>query len=105
MRATQFCILTKQNLGRRFSASKMHLSPTVVLLLLIYCLMCFPLFVGVLCLSWFCYALLCFHFSFAIILKRKGKQVTWLLLYYRCIVTILPHGALGWSALCDSGIS
>ena len=60
----------QQNLGRRFSASKMHLSPSpfpavayvavrskaVIRLLLIYCLMHFPLFVGVLCLYLFCYA-------------------------------------------------
>ena len=52
----------------------------------IYCLMYFPLFVGVLCLSLFCYALLCIHSSFAIILKRK--LVALLLLSYRCIVTI-----------------
>ena len=50
--------------------------------------MCFLLFVGVLCLSLFCYALLCVHSSFAIILKRKRKLVALLLLSYRCIVTI-----------------
>ena len=60
----------------------------VVLLLLIYCLMYFPLFVGVLCLYLFCYALLYVHSSKAIILKRKRKQVALLLLYYRCSVTI-----------------
>ena len=38
--------------------------------------------------SLFCYALLCVHSSFAIILKRKGKLVALLLLSYRCIVTI-----------------
>ena len=43
---------------------------------------------GVLCLSLFCYALLCVPFSFAIILKRKRKLVALLLLSYRCIVTI-----------------
>ena len=43
------------------------------MLLLIYCLMYFPLFVEVLCLSLLCYALLCVHSSFAIILKRKRK--------------------------------
>ena len=43
---------------------------------------------GVLCLSVFCYALLCVHSSFAIILKRKTKLVALLLLFYRCIVTI-----------------
>ena len=49
--------------------------------------MYFLLFVGVLCLYLFCYALLCVHSSFAIILKRKRKLVA-LLLAYRCIVTI-----------------
>ena len=65
-------------------------SKAVFLLLLMYCLMYFPLFVhvGVLCLSLFCYALLCAHSSFAIILKRKRKLVDLLLLSYRCIVTI-----------------
>ena len=48
----------------------------------------FPLFVGGLCLSFFCYALLCVHSSFAIILKWKRKLVALLLLSYRCIVTI-----------------
>ena len=50
--------------------------------------MYFLLFVGVLCLSLFCYALLCVHSSFAIILKWKRKLVALLLLYYRCIVFI-----------------
>ena len=63
-------------------------SKAVVLLLLIYCLMYFPFFVGVLCLSLFCYALLCVHSSFAIILKRKRKLVVLLLLSYRCILTM-----------------
>ena len=63
-------------------------SKGVVLLLLIYCLMYFPLFVGVLCLSLFCYALLSVHSSFAIILKKKRKLVALLFLSYRCIITI-----------------
>ena len=33
-------------------------------------------------------SLICVHFSFAIILKRKRKLVALLLLTYRCIVTI-----------------
>ena len=41
---------------------------------------------GILCL--FCYALICVHSSFAIILKRKRKLVALLLLSYSCIVTI-----------------
>ena len=60
-------------------------SKAVVLLLLIYCLMYFPLFVGVLCLPLLCYALLCVHSSFTITLKRKRTLVALLLLYYRCI--------------------
>ena len=55
---------------------------------LIDCLMFFPLFVGVLCFSLFCYALLLVHSSFAIILMRRRKLVASLLLSYRCIVTI-----------------
>ena len=47
---------------------------------------------GVLCFSLFCYALLCVHSSFAIILKRKRKLVALLLLSYRCIFT---KGVLG----------
>ena len=58
------------------------------MLLLIHCLMYFPLFVGVLCLSLFCYALLCVHSSFAIILKRKRMLVALLLFSYIYIVTI-----------------
>ena len=50
--------------------------------------MYFPLFVGVLCLSLFCYALLCVHSSFANILKRKRNPVALLLLSYRCLVTV-----------------
>ena len=57
-------------------------------MLLIYCLMYFPLFVGVLCLSLFCYAVLCVHSSFAIILNKKRKLFVLLLLSYRCIATI-----------------
>ena len=61
----------------------------VLLLLLIYCLMYFPLFVGVLCFFLFCYTLLFVHSSFAITLKRKRKLDALLLLSYRRIVTII----------------
>ena len=47
------------------------------------------LFVGVLSFPLSCYALLCVHSSFEIILKRKRKLVVLLLLSYRCIVTIV----------------
>ena len=70
--------------------------------------MYFPLLVGVLYLSLFCYALLCVYSSFAIILKRKRKLVALLILSYRCIFTInvaLPHCAVGRSAVYDCGIS
>ena len=51
--------------------------------------MYFPLFVGVLCLSLICYALLYVHSSFATILKRKRKLRAWLLLsFVRCLVTV-----------------
>ena len=74
-------------------------SGAVVLLLLICCLMYFPLFVGVLCLSLFCYALLCVHSSIAIILKRKRKLVALLLLSdllsgrgfcLQCVIVVFP---------------
>ena len=80
-----FCVLTTTESRMKTCASKMHLSPpvakaavrskAVVLLLLFYCLMYFPLFVGFLCLSLICYALLYVHSSFAIILNRKRKLV------------------------------
>ena len=63
-------------------------------------------------LSLFCYALLCVHSSFEIILKRKRKLVA--LLVYNIVLQIfcyckisvaLPHGAVGLSAVCDCGIS
>ena len=37
----------------------------------------------------FCYALLCVHFSFAIILKRKRNLVALLVLSCRCIVNLI----------------
>ena len=74
-------------------------------MLLVYCLMYFSLFVGVLCLSLSWYALLCVLFKFAIILKRKRELVALLLIvlrmscYCKCFVALL-HGAVGWSAVC-----
>ena len=59
----------------------------------------FPLFVRVLCSFSFCYALLCVHSSFAIILKRKKKAgcfsifVLQMYCYYKCAVT-LPLSAV-----------
>ena len=86
------------------------LTQTVAMLLLVYCLMCFPLFVGVLCLYLFCYALLCVHSSFAINLEEEEKAgcfaiiVLQMYCYYKCYVA-LPHGTVGWSAVCDCDIS
>ena len=48
----------------------------------------FPLFVGVLCLSLFWYALLCVLSSFAIILKKKRELVALPLLSYGRLVTV-----------------
>ena len=50
--------------------------------------MYFPLIVGVLCLSLFCYALLCVFSNFAIVLIRKRELVSLLLLSYECLVTV-----------------
>ena len=77
-------------------------SKAVVLLLLIYCLMYFPLFVGVLCLSLFWYALIWVHSSFTLILKRKKKLIALLLLSYRCLVTVnvlWPFLTMPWVGL------
>ena len=66
---------------------------------------------GFLCLSLFWHALLCVLSSFAIILERKRELIALLLLSYGCFVTVnilsvaLPHGAVGWSTVCDCGIS
>ena len=68
-----------------------------------YVIVVFPDHTRLLFLSLFCYALLCVYFSFTIILKRKRKLVALLLLY--CYSVALPHGAVGWSAVCDYGIS
>ena len=48
-----------------------------------YCLMYFPLLVGVLCLSLFCHAVLCVLSSVAIILERKRELVALLFVVLR----------------------
>ena len=60
--------------------------------------------------SLFCYALLCVLSSFAIILTRKRELVTLLKLSSWCRMTFkysvaLPRGVMGWSAVCECGIS
>ena len=65
---------------------------------------------GVLCLSLFCYALLCVHFIFCNHLEEEEKAgcfaivVLQMYCYYKWYVA-LPHGAVAWFALCDCGIS
>ena len=99
MPAKQFGgLTTTESRVKIWHQKKIHLRPSlvqaavrskaVVLLLLIYCLMHLQLFVGVLCLSLFCYALLCVHSSFEIILKKESKLVALLLLSYIYIVTV-----------------
>ena len=85
------------------------LTRLAVLLFMIYCLMYVPLFAWVLCWSLFWYAIL-LSSRFAIILTRKRELVALLLLYfwmscYRKCHVALPHGVVGWSAVCDCGIS
>ena len=66
-----------------------------------------PLCVGVLCLyirfviHYYKYV----HSSFAIILKRKRKLIVVLMSCYYKFSVAQPHGAMGWSAVCDCGIS
>ena len=50
--------------------------------------MYFQLFAGVLCLSFFCYALLCVHSSFVIIFTRKRELAALLSLSFGCLVTV-----------------
>ena len=63
-------------------------SKAVVLSLLIYCLMCYSLFMGPLCLSLFCCAVLCVHSGFAVVFGRGRKLVALLLLTYGCIIAV-----------------
>ena len=64
----------------------------------------------VLCWSLFWYALLYVFCCFAIILMGKREMLALLLLsfgmycYCKCSVAF-PRGAVGWSAVCDFGIS
>ena len=71
-----------------------------------------PLFVGVLCVSLFWYALLFVLSSFAIILTRKRELAALLLSSFGCLITVnrkcpvaLPRGAVGRSTVCDCGVS
>ena len=65
---------------------------------------------GVLCLSLFCYALHCAHSGLCNYLEEEEKAGCFAIIvlhmhsYYKCSVA-LPHGATGWSAVCECGIS
>ena len=81
----------------------------MVLLLLIHYLMFLPLFVGVWCLSLVFYAIHSVLSSFTIILTGKREMVA---LFYVFLVicdlyttVALSHRDVGWSAVCDCGIS
>ena len=71
-------------------------------------IVCFPLVVGIPCLSLFCCALICVPSSFAIIFTGKGEGgdvcfafvVLRISRYSKCYVPFV-----GWSAVCDCGIS
>ena len=63
-------------------------SKAEVLLVLLYCFMYMPLFVGVLCWSLLWYTSLCVLSSFAIILTKKRELVALLLLSFVCLVTV-----------------
>ena len=52
-----------------------------------------------------CCALLCVLSSFAIILMGKRELFALLCLSSWCLLVALPHGAVGWSAVCDCDIS
>ena len=72
--------------------------------------MCLLLFVGFLFWILFWYAFLYVLSSFAITLTRKRELVALLLLSFRmsCLYQwslSFPYSAVGWSAVCDSGIS
>ena len=68
-----------------------------------------PLFVGALCLSLFCYVLLCVHSSFCNHFEQEEKAGCFAIIvlqmhcYYKSSMA-LPHGVVGWSAVCDCGI-
>ena len=55
----------------------------------------------------FVFVCICVYSSFAVIFEGKKELIAFIVLrvscYCKCSV-ILPHGAVGWSALCDCGI-
>ena len=73
----------------------------VVLFLMILRLMLLPFCV----LSLFCYTFLSVLSSFAVILTRKRELIVFLMPCDCWCSVGLPHGAVGWSTVCDCGIS
>ena len=67
--------------------------------------MYFPLFVGVLCLSLFWYALLCDSSSFAIILKRKRELIALFLLSYVCVCACVRACVRARVCVCNNSKS
>ena len=94
-----FC---KCDLGR-FPILIVILKHVFVLLLLIYCLMYFPLFVGALCLSLFG-----IHYFMSLEEEEGAGCFAFkvLQMYCSCKCSVaLPRGAVGWSAVGNCGIS
>ena len=83
---------------------------TVVLLLLIHCLLFLNLYVGFCVMLLFCYAVLYAISNFANISLGEIALVAFLKSSSRCRVAVggsvsFPRGVVGWSAMCDCGIS
>ena len=82
-------------------------SKAVIMLLLLLMMMIVAPIVGFSVCSIFCCTLLCILSSFAIILM--GKRLLYLFVFLMscfCYCSVaFPHGAMGWSALCDCGSS
>ena len=70
--------------------------------------MYFPLFVRVLYLSLLWYVLLCAQFCNHLEEEEIAACFVFIVLrmscYYKCSIA-LPHGTVGWSVVCDCGIS
>ena len=86
-------------------------SKSVILLWLLLLLLFVAPIVGFCVCSMFCCTLLCILSSFAVIMHDGEERAGWFILsvflmscYCYCSVA-LPHGAMGWSAVCDCGIS
>ena len=63
-----------------------------------------PLFVGVLCWSLFWYALLYALPSFANDKEERADCFDFIVYWMFCYRSAaLPHGAVGWTAVCDCG--